>query len=826
MRNNGNRLLCTLLLGNVAVNALLSITLAAVASSIVGFLMSTALIVVFGEILPQALCSRHALYIGASTLPIVKLFMVLMSPIAFPLAWALDALLGEDVGTVHTKREMLQYMKVHLRQGILDDESGNVMRGALEMKEKSVHEVMTPLEDVFMLPESTTLSFKVVREIFEQGFSRVPVFRGERQHIVGLLFVKDLIFVDPEDETPLASLLSIFSRGLQVVDETNTLDDVLRIFKRGHGHLALVRRGEEPRRTRTTTTSDPPVPAYYQRRPSGGYGTPTGRECDDDASTPDRLLPKSGGGPDAAEASGEGTPESSRSATPTPRSGGFIDSLNKMVRRPSMPGGYFGAEKVECGDFDDGVELPPTPLEAALPAGDPEQFVGIVTLEDIVEEIIGDEIIDETDVFVDVDNHIKVAGRGDFDFTKLRRLDAEFVDERLSLEEVQAVTAHFMTNVSQLNSPAAGDENETRLLNRDEMSALVRRSRVVELRRRTKNAHADVIKDEDKIYIRGEAAAFATLVLNGKLSVLAGKDGFRAEAGPWSVLGADALTAAEGQFVPDFSAHVATESVRCIYVHRAEYARAVFAGGPRRGSKGQRRDLTLSDGEAQYSDDGGRLRPRGSKGRAGAAARRSEMAERRRRLASMAGADRRRFKKETIGKFHSAAAHSDTELKNDGDATEPDEPLLRFGGGAATPPRSPSPPSVPGSAPGALSRAADSSNSLDELRQRADLSDADCYAAGISGNERAKNLSVDTATAQPRLRAISDPFESEPDSAHGADGPRHHPGDGASAGAMAGRNIMPLATVAPDARPADTPPGSPGSFDEEEDDDDEVRAYA
>ncbi|EGB12362.1 hypothetical protein AURANDRAFT_2914, partial [Aureococcus anophagefferens] len=242
VRQNGNRLLCTLLLGNVAVNALLSITLAAVASSIVGFLMSTALIVVFGEILPQALCSRHALYIGASTLPVVKLFMVLMSPIAFPLAWALDALLGEDVGTVHTKREMLQYMKVHLRQGILDDESGNVMRGALEMKEKSVHEVMTPLEDVFMLPESTTLSFKVVREIFEQGFSRVPVFRGERQHIVGLLFVKDLIFVDPEDETPLASLLSIFSRGLQVVDETNTLDDVLRIFKRGHGHLALVRR--------------------------------------------------------------------------------------------------------------------------------------------------------------------------------------------------------------------------------------------------------------------------------------------------------------------------------------------------------------------------------------------------------------------------------------------------------------------------------------------------------------------------------------------------------------------------------------------------------
>ena len=59
---------------------------------------------------------------------------------------------------------------------------------------------MTPLEDAYMLEESCKLSFAVVRDIFDHGFSRVPVYARERQHVVGLLFVKDLIFVDLEDE--------------------------------------------------------------------------------------------------------------------------------------------------------------------------------------------------------------------------------------------------------------------------------------------------------------------------------------------------------------------------------------------------------------------------------------------------------------------------------------------------------------------------------------------------------------------------------------------------------------------------------------------------
>jgi len=106
IRKRGNLLLCVLLLGNVSVNSLLSILMADLTSGFLGFIISTLVIVLLGEIVPQSVCSRHALAIGSRTVWLVYIFLYLLFPLAYPISVFLDRLLGEEVGTIYSKNEL------------------------------------------------------------------------------------------------------------------------------------------------------------------------------------------------------------------------------------------------------------------------------------------------------------------------------------------------------------------------------------------------------------------------------------------------------------------------------------------------------------------------------------------------------------------------------------------------------------------------------------------------------------------------------------------------------------------------------------------------
>lgn len=112
MRAHGNYLLCSILLGNVFVNSIFTILLDDLTSGLIAVIFSTLAIVMFGEISPQAVCSRHGLAIGARTIWITKFVMVLTFPLSYPIAKFLDCILGEEIGNVYTRERLKELVRV------------------------------------------------------------------------------------------------------------------------------------------------------------------------------------------------------------------------------------------------------------------------------------------------------------------------------------------------------------------------------------------------------------------------------------------------------------------------------------------------------------------------------------------------------------------------------------------------------------------------------------------------------------------------------------------------------------------------------------------
>ncbi|XP_032889945.1 metal transporter CNNM2 isoform X4 [Amblyraja radiata] len=243
VRRQGNYLLCSLLLGNVLVNTTLTILLDDIAGSgVVAVAMSTVGIVIFGEIVPQAICSRHGLAVGSNTIVLTKFFMLLTFPASYPVSRLLDVILGQEIGTVYNREKLLEMLRVTDPYNDLVKEELNIIQGALELRTKTVEDVMTPLRDCFMIACEAILDFSTMSEIMESGYTRIPVYEGEQSNIVDLLFVKDLAFVDPDDCTPLKTITKFYNHPLHFVFNDTKLDAMLEEFKKGKSHLAIVQR--------------------------------------------------------------------------------------------------------------------------------------------------------------------------------------------------------------------------------------------------------------------------------------------------------------------------------------------------------------------------------------------------------------------------------------------------------------------------------------------------------------------------------------------------------------------------------------------------------
>lgn len=245
IRQQGNLLLTTLLLGNVTVNTTLSIYLGSIASGIVAGVTATALIVLFGEIIPQAVISRYALWFGSRTILFTKLVIIIFYPISWPIARILDYFLGHEMPTVYSHHELMDIVSEleDSEYSHIDEDEERIVHGALQFSHLTVNEIMTPAAKVVSYDENQKLDEAFLKEIVEHGFSRLPVYSKEKNNIVGVLFVKDLIVED--NNISIKDTEEAFEIGCLTVRSEDKLDGVLARMLKQQKHLAIVKNQNE-----------------------------------------------------------------------------------------------------------------------------------------------------------------------------------------------------------------------------------------------------------------------------------------------------------------------------------------------------------------------------------------------------------------------------------------------------------------------------------------------------------------------------------------------------------------------------------------------------
>ncbi|KAK1228301.1 hypothetical protein PQX77_008665 [Marasmius sp. AFHP31] len=441
VRKNGHLLLVTLLLANMIVNESLPVISDPVlGGGIPSVAVSTTLIVIFAEIIPQSIFTRHGLYLGAKLAGVTKCLIYGLGIISWPVAKFLEFVLGPHHGIIYRRGELKELIAMHSSVGThggdLKTDTVTIIGATLDLQEKVVKQAMTPIKDVFMLSVESSLDYELLRRICETGHSRVPVYEevevpmpplhgsGPRtrkvKKILGILLVKQCVLLDPKDAIPLRK---IRLNKVPTVPQNEPLLGILDKFQEGRSHMAIVSRVSRERAASVKKVVKQSLTQRLRQRVGMGDTDSSESSSDEEDGTKFSSLKIRKGRKKVKDieegGDGEGTingdalsevkesPTSSTIEGPTKGNNGkkakqSTETETSKGRRPSFQLPRMGAGMGSMSQLEQSM-----PADAVLAKEGAAEFLqgfdpsvdplGIITLEDVLEELIGEEIYDEFD---------------------------------------------------------------------------------------------------------------------------------------------------------------------------------------------------------------------------------------------------------------------------------------------------------------------------------------------------------------------------------------------------------------------------------------------
>ncbi|XAR53612.1 hypothetical protein NMG60_11022231, partial [Bertholletia excelsa] len=374
---NQHMLLCTLLISNSLAMEALPIFLDSILPSWAAIMISVTLILAFGEIMPQAVCSRHGLSVGAKLSVVVRLLVILVFPISYPISKLLDLLLGKGHSALLRRAELKTLVAMHGNEagkgGELTHDETTIISGALDLTQKTAKDAMTPMSDIFSLDLNAKLNEDTMSLILSKGHSRIPVYSGSPANIIGLVLVKNLIKLRPEDETPIRNLTI---RNFPRFRDTLPLYDILNQFQKGHSHMAVVTKNKQEVEDLAGCTT--------LKRDTFKINMNSDSSMKKQDKEKGNLF-------------------------------WVFHFLHKqyywsyMTRVPELKNVLKRRDDQKLQTNQDEKGNADTAMETLKSLPDQEEeVIGIITMEDVLEELLQEEILDETDEYVDVYNKIKI----------------------------------------------------------------------------------------------------------------------------------------------------------------------------------------------------------------------------------------------------------------------------------------------------------------------------------------------------------------------------------------------------------------------------------
>ena len=241
-----DRLLSTILIGNNIVNiAAASIgtiiftkMLGAERGATVSTMVLTIVVLIFGEVTPKSLAKEMPETVATAVAPVLSLLMLVFTPLTWLFSqWKrlLNHFVHSSESDTITEGELMTMVSEAENDGELTDRESELIRSAIEFDDVEVEEILTPRVDVVAVEDDISLE-ELAQTFAESGYSRLPVYHGTIDNIIGVVHEKDFYIARLKKATKIDDLVAptLYTTG------STQISQLLRTLREQHHHMAVV----------------------------------------------------------------------------------------------------------------------------------------------------------------------------------------------------------------------------------------------------------------------------------------------------------------------------------------------------------------------------------------------------------------------------------------------------------------------------------------------------------------------------------------------------------------------------------------------------------